>query len=541
MILLGLLVITVAGGLIAGIAGRWSPRLCRWIALVALCLDLALLVFVWVSSENPEIADFGLRIAEWGDDTNPQSVPPDPQWLLEFDRPWIDALGIRFHLAMDGLSLLLLTLTAFLGIAAVGASWTEIRDHVATFHLALLWTLAGTMGVFMALDLFLFYFFWELMLVPMYFLIGVWGHENRVRAAFKFFLFTQGGSLPMLAAILGLYFLHGRSTGVYTFDYRQLVEAAGSAPFAFWLMMGFFLGFVVKLPAFGVHTWLPDAHTEAPTAGSVVLAGLLLKTGAYGLLRFALPLFPKESAEVAPAAMILGTIGVLYGAFLAFAQVDAKRLVAYTSISHLGFALLGIYAGNRLALLGAIVVLLAHGLSTGGLFIVVGVLQERFHTRRLDELGGLWSSLPCLGGVTMVLALASLGLPGLANFVGEFLVLTGTFAVSPSLASITAVGFVLSSLYSLWLVYRIFQGPPRPSRPARDLDAREAAIFALLIVALVWLGVYPQPVLRTAAPVVDSLVSPVTYVAQPPPAVRQALSRTPGEPGAAQEVEHAAR
>ena len=413
---------------------------------------------------------------------------------------------------MDGLSLLLLTLTAFLGIAAVGASWTEIREHVPAFHLTLLWTLAGTMGVFMALDLFLFYFFWELMLVPMYFLIGIWGHESRVRAAFKFFLFTQGGGLLMFAAILGLYFLHGRSTGVYSFDYRDLLQGVAPSSLTFWLMLGFFVGFAVKLPVVGLHTWLPDAHTEAPTAGSVVLAGLLLKTGAYGFLRFALPLFPSQSAELAKAAMILGTIGILYGAFLAFAQVDAKRLVAYTSVSHLGFALLGIYAGNRLALQGAIVVLLAHGLSTGGLFIVVGALQERFHTRRMDELSGLWSSMPRMGGVAMFLAVASLGLPGLANFVGEFLVLTGAFAVSPTLAAIAAVGFVLSSIYSLWLIYRVFQGPERRPEEAADLGGREMAIFGVIIAVIVWLGLYPQPVLNTSKPTVDSLVSSATYV-----------------------------
>ena len=494
MILVWLLIITAGAGIVAWAIGAWSGTASRWVALIALGVDLALLIFIWVSCNVGG------------------GVLADPPWLVQVDYPWIAPLGIRFHLALDGLSLLLLTLTAFLGIAAVGASWTEIQEHVPAFHLTLLWTLAGTMGVFLALDLFLFYFFWELMLVPMYFLIGVWGHENRVRAAFKFFLFTQGGGLLMFAAILGLYFLHGRSTGVYSFDYRQLLAGVPPSPFAFWLMMGFFIGFAVKLPVVGVHTWLPDAHTEAPTAGSVVLAGLLLKTGAYGLLRFALPLFPVQSAQLASAAMILGTIGVLYGAFLAFAQTDAKRLVAYTSISHLGFALLGIYAGNRLALQGAIVVLLAHGLSTGGLFVVVGALQERLHTRRMDELGGLWSSMPRLGGVAMFLAAASLGLPGLANFVGEFLVLTGTFAVSPSLTSIAAVGFVLSSIYSLWLIYRVFQGPQRQTATAPDLGGRELAIFAGIIAATVWLGVYPQPVLNTAKPTVDSLTSSATYV-----------------------------
>jgi NADH-quinone oxidoreductase subunit M len=523
MILAWLLIITVGGGIVAWVAGWWRAAASRWVALLSLVLDLALLIFIWVSCSatrgEARIADFGLRSADSSNGTNPQSAIDNPQWvsreppwLVQLDAPWIAPLGIRFHLGMDGLSLLLLTLTAFLGLAAVGSSWTEIRDHVPAFYLTLLWTLAGTMGVFMALDLFLFYFFWELMLVPMYFLIGVWGHERRVPAAFKFFLFTQGGGLLMFASILGLYFLHGHSTGVYSFEYRQLLQGVAPSSFTFLLMLGFFLGFAVKLPVVGLHTWLPDAHTEAPTAGSVVLAGLLLKTGAYGMLRFALPLFPRASAELAHAALILGTIGILYGAFLAFAQIDAKRLVAYTSISHLGFALLGIYAGNRLALQGAIIVLLAHGLSTGGLFIIVGALQERLHTRRMDELGGLWSSMPRMGGVALFLAVASLGLPGLANFVGEFLVLTGTFAVNPPLAAVAAVGFVLSSIYSLWLIYRVFQGPQRQTRPTADLGRRELAIFACLIAVIVWLGIYPQPVLNAARPTVDSLTSSVTYV-----------------------------
>jgi len=497
MILAWLLIITVGAGIVAWIVGFWSASASRWVSLLALCLDLALLIFVWVS--------YGTA----------GGILEEPPWLVQLDAPWIAPLGIRFHLGMDGLSLLLLTLTAFMGIAAVGASWTEIQKQVPAFHFTLLWTLAGTMGVFLALDLFLFYFFWELMLVPMYLLIGIWGHEGRVRAALKFFLFTQGGGLLLFVSILGLYFLHGHNTGVYSFEYRDLLAGVPPSSFAFWLMMGFFLGFAVKLPMVGLHTWLPDAHTEAPTAGSVVLASLMLKTGAYGFLRFTLPLFPSASAALSKPAMILGTIGILYGAFLAFAQVDVKRLVAYTSISHLGFALLGIYAGNRLALQGAIVVLLAHGLSTGGLFIVVGALQERLHTRRMDELNGLWSLMPRMGGVAMFLAVASLGLPGLANFVGEFLVLTGAFAVNPPLAGVAAIGFVLSSIYALWLIYRVFQGPQRQAGPVPDVSGREAAIFGFLIAAIVWVGIYPLAVLTTAKPTVDSIVSSATHVKQP--------------------------
>jgi len=506
MILLWLLIVTVAGAIAAWVLDRWSTTASRWAALVALFADCVLLLVLWAP----------LRVA--------QRLPPGEQWIAEFDWSWIAPLGVRFHLAADGLSLLLLALTVFLGIAAVSASWTEIQARVGAFHLCLLLTLAGIIGVFTALDLFLFYFFWELMLVPMYFLIAIWGHENRVPAAIKFFLFTQGGSLLMFVAILALYFIHGRDTGVYSFDYRQWVQTEPTGTIGWWLMLGFFISFAVKLPVVGVHTWLPDAHTEAPTGGSVVLAGLLLKTGAYGLLRFALPLFPAASAEIAWPAMILGVAGILYGAFLAFAQPDAKRLVAYTSVSHLGFVLLGIYAGTNLALQGAIVILLAHGLSTGGLFIVVGALQERLHTRRLDELGGLWSSMPRMGGVAMFLALASLGLPGLANFVGEFLVLTGTFAVSPTLAAIGAIGFILSSVYSLWLIYRVFQGPQRPGVAAVDLGAREMVIFSLIIAAILWLGVYPQPVLNTARPSVESLLNSATRVQDEPGPQSQTVS-----------------
>jgi NADH-quinone oxidoreductase subunit M len=488
MVLILLLIVTVVGGIASWVVGRWHVTACRWVSLAALLVDAALLVFAWL----------------------PAGTPNAP-WVRQVEYPWIAPLGIQFHLAVDGLSLLLLALTIFLGIVAVSSSWTEIQERVGAFHLALLWTLAGVMGVFMALDLFLFYFFWELMLVPMYFLISVWGHENRAAAAIKFFLFTQGGSLLMFVAILALYFIHVRNAGSYTFDYQAFLRTPIPTVVAPWLMLGFFVAFAVKLPVFGLHTWLPDAHTEAPTGGSILLAGLLLKTGAYGLLRFAVPLFPADSRALAPFAMILGVIGILYGAFLAFAQTDAKRLVAYTSVSHLGFALLGIYAGNRWALQGVVVILLAHGLSTGGLFAMVGALQERFHTRRMDQLSGLWSSVPRLGGVALFLALASLGLPGLANFVGEFLVLTGTFAVSPALAALAAVGFVLSSIYALWLVYRVFHGPLQESRPAVDLGSREMVVFALLIIAIVWLGLFPQSVLNTAQPNVELLVSSQTY------------------------------
>ncbi|HWT80899.1 MAG TPA: NADH-quinone oxidoreductase subunit M, partial [Candidatus Methylomirabilis sp.] len=360
-------------------------------------------------------------------------------------------------------------------------------------------------GVFMAVDLFLFYFFWEMMLVPMYFLIAVWGHEDRIYAAIKFFLFTQLSGLLMLVAILGLVFAHHEGSGVYTFDYPELLGTTVGSSTAMWLFLGFFAAFAVKLPVVPLHTWLPDAHTEAPTAGSVILAGLLLKTGAYGLLRFAVPLFPGAAHEFAPVGMALGVVGILYGAILAFAQTDLKRLVAYTSVSHLGFALLGIFGGNPLALQGAVMQMICHGISTGALFIIVGSLQERIHTRDLRRMSGLWGVAPRMGGMAMIFALASLGLPGLGNFVAEILVLVGTYRVSIVLTTIAAVGLVVATVYALSLIQRAFFGPGSGGWRLPDLSVREVAILTALIASIVWLGIYPQPVLDTAGPVVQTI------------------------------------
>jgi NADH-quinone oxidoreductase subunit M len=353
--------------------------------------------------------------------------------------------------------------------------------------------------------MFLFYFFWEMMLIPLYFLISIWGHEKRVYAATKFFIFTQGSGLLMLLAILGLYFIHGRATGVYTFNYFQLLGTVMSESTARWLMLGFFVAFAVKLPAVPLHTWLPDAHTQAPTAGSVDLAGLVLKVGGYGMLRFLVPLFPKAAHALAPVAMALAVISILYGAVQAFGQKDLKRLVAYTSISHMGFVLLGIFAWNTLALQGVIMVMLAHGISTGALFILVGDLDERIHTRDLTRMGGLWSTVPRMGGAAMLFALASLGLPGLGNFVGEFLVLLGVYQVSVPAAALATLGFIISTVYSLWMIQRVFHGPNTEGWKLPDLSGRELAIMLAMIAVIVWLGLYPQPVLSTSQPAVMAL------------------------------------
>jgi NADH-quinone oxidoreductase subunit M len=483
MILIWLIIILLIAGVLAWIAASWNEQLSRWISLAATVLDLILAAIIWLGR-----ASRGTQL-----------------WLDELDWNWIPSFGIHFHLALDGLSLLMLMLTFFLGIVSVLASWTEIREKVGFFHFNLMWVLAGISGVFLAVDLFLFYFAWELMLVPMYFLIVIWGHERRVYAGVKFFLFTQCSGLLMLIAILALYFTHHQATGIYTFEYSELLGTQFSYRAELLIMLGFFGAFAVKLPVVPLHTWLPDAHTEAPTAGSIILAGLLLKTGAYGLLRFVIPLFPRAAHEFTPVALALGAIGIVYGAVMAFSQTDLKRLVAYTSVSHLGFVLLGIFSWNPLALQGAIMTMICHGLSTGGLFVLVGGLQERMHTRDLDRMGGLWSVVPRLSGSALFFSLASLGLPGLGDFVGEFLVLLGTYKVSITITFVATLGVLASTFYALRMVQRAFLGPNAQSWKIPDLAAREVIMIAVMIVGLLWLGFFPQPVLDTFRPALDNL------------------------------------
>jgi NADH-quinone oxidoreductase subunit M len=487
MILVWLLVIPVAVGILAWVAARWRGAAARWVALLGFAAGLVITLAVAAQyAGQPPTAEGG-------------------RWLVAFDVPWIPSLGIRFHLAMDGLSLLLVALSEFLGLIAVACSWRGIRERLGSFHACIMWSVAGMIGVFLAMDLFLFYFFWELMLVPLYFLIGLWGHENRFYAAFKFFIFTQAGGLLMLVGILGLYFLHGRATGTYTFGYTDLLGTAPGGWTGMLLMLCFFAAFAVKLPAVPLHTWLPDAHTEAPTAGSVLLAGLVLKVGAYGLLRFILPLFPEAAHDFALIGMILGLVGILYGAAMAFAQTDLKRLVAYTSVSHMGFVMLGVFVGGERALQGVVMQMLCHGVSTGALFVLVGDLQDRLGTREIGHMGGLWATAPRMGGVALFFALASMGLPGLGNFVAEFLVLLGAYSVSVPIMAVAAGGMVLSVIYALWIIARVFHGPNERGWKIADLSAREAVIFAAMIAVIVWMGVYPQPVLDTARPAIEAL------------------------------------
>lgn len=466
--------ILLAGGILAWVVARWNEVASRWIALIATLTDLIWAVAILVSYRPaPDLSEM--------------------EWLIRFDYPWIGRFGIGISVAADGLSLVLLILTFFLGTASVLVSWREIRDRVGFFHFNLLWVLAGIAGVFVVMDLFLFYFFWEVMLIPMYFLIGIWGHENRRYAAVKFFIFTQASGLMMLLSILGLYFIHGNNTGTYTFDYFELLTATLGTTSGRWLMMGFLAAFLVKLPAVPLHSWLPDAHSQAPTAGSVILAGLLLKTGAYGILRFVLPLFPEAAHDMAPVAMTLGVAGILYGALLAYGQSDLKRLVAYTSVSHMGFVMLGVFSFNELALQGVVMQLVAHGLSTGALFVIAGVLHERIHTRDLSLMGGFWSGAPFMGFITLVFVMASLGLPGLANFIAEFLILNGAWQASPLLTVLGSVGLILAMAYSLRLMRKIFFGPPGDmASKMSDLSLREKVILVPMTVLIVFLGLFPQ-------------------------------------------------
>ncbi len=493
-----LIAILLAGGMVAMFAERWSSNSPRWVSLATIVA--ALIYLLLVVSELP---------------VEHLSITPSAgdSWLVYLKLDWIPRFGIAFELAMDGLSLLLVVLTLLLGLIAVSSSWSEIEFKQGFFQANLLWTLAGVTGVFLAMDLFLFFIFWEVMLIPMYLLIAIWGHENKAYAAMKFFIFTQFSGLLMLLSIVILAWQASLSSGYYSFSYFDLLGTSLNAKLEFWVMLGFFLAFTVKLPAFPFHTWLPDAHTQAPTAGSVLLAGILLKTGAYGLLRFCIPLFPRASMDFAPIAMWLGAAGVIYGAVLAFAQSDFKRLVAYSSVSHMGFVLLGLYAWNNLAIQGAVMQMVAHGVSTAALFMMAGAIQQRLHTRDMHKMGGLWHNAPRMGACALFFAVASLGLPGLGNFVAEFLVLLGLFAVQPWIAAVAALGMIGAAIYALWMMQLAFQGTPDENRKFDDFGMREMATMTAMIIALVWLGLYPQPVLDLTQPMLENLQSLVTQQA----------------------------
>ncbi|WP_066802459.1 NADH-quinone oxidoreductase subunit M [Moraxella oblonga] len=493
-----LIAIPFMAGFLCWLIEKVSDKLPRWIALFAMLITFGISVVLW------QQGDFTQLIATDGM-ADKENLP----WLAQFVVPWIGSLGINFHLAMDGLSLLMIALTAFLGVMAVGCSWGEIRHRVGFFHLNLLWSLGGVIGVFLAIDLFLFFFFWELMLLPIFFLIALWGHnatsgKTKEYAAKKFFIYTQASGLIMLIGILMLVIIHFSQTGVLSFAYHDLL-GLNLGKYEYAIMLLFFIGFAVKLPVFPLHGWLPDAHAQAPTAGSVDLAGILIKTAAFGLLRFVIPLFPTASAEFAPIAIILGLIGVFYGAFLAFAQTDIKRLLAYTSISHMGFVLLAIYAGNIVSLQGLMVQMLAHGLSSAGLFIMAGQVYERLHTRDMTLMGGMWGQFRYLAPLLMFFCSALLGIPGTGNFIGEFLILMGSFKQYPVIVVLITVSLVFGGLYSLILIHRVLFGENTAPQLAKangghlkDLGKREISLLVVLVGGLVWLGLYPTPVLHAS-------------------------------------------
>jgi NADH-quinone oxidoreductase subunit M len=437
----------------------------------------------------------------------------DPNLQLDFSYDWIQAAGwnIKYAMGVDGLSILLVLLTTFLSPIAILSTWHAVEERVRDFMLFFLLLEVGMLGVFLAQDLFLFYVFWEFTLVPMYFLIGIWGGSERMYAAIKFFLYTMAGSILMLLAILWL----GINQG--TFHLPTLIQMGGiPANIQFWLFLAFAAAFAIKVPMWPLHSWLPDAHVQAPTAGSVILAGVLLKMGTYGFLRFNLPLFPQASIQLAPAMATLAVIGIIYGAIVSYSQKDVKKLVAYSSISHLGFVMLGLFALNAQGIEGAILQMVNHGISTGALFLIVGFIYERRHTRELDQFGGLWQVMPVYAVLTLIVALSSMGLPGLNGFIGEFTILLGAWGAGQggALGSVwytvfAALGVILAAVYMLYMFQKMFLGPitNKANEVLKDLTVRELLILIPLLILIFWIGLYPQPFFSLIHPTVEQLVT----------------------------------
>ncbi len=469
---LTLLVLLPLGGALLCLLHHRRAEECRWLALATTAATLGITIYLFVC--------YGQG---------------DSGWLLYEDAAWIPRYGIRFTLGLDGISLLLVLLTAFLQVIAVLMSW-PVKQHVPLFFCLLLVLEATLMGIFLALDLMLFFLFWEVMLLPMFFLISIWGHERRHYAAMKFFLYTLAGSLVMLVALIVLYLIHGEQTGTYTFALAELMQTDLSSQQEMLLFLGFLLAFAIKIPLVPFHTWLPDAHTEAPIAGTIDLTGLLLKTGIYGLIRFAFPLFPEATRSFLPALGVVALIGIFHAGWAAYRQDDIKRLFAYSSISHVGLVVLGLAAWQLTAWEGSVLLMLAHGVSTGALFVLIALIRQRTETRNLSELGGLWGQAPQMAFMFLFFSLASLGLPGLANFAGEILVLLGTFQTHPVWAAIALIGIVFTAAYMLRLVQGVVWGPVKGRPTLPDLTPREWLILLPMAVLVIWLGLYPEPFLR---------------------------------------------
>jgi NADH-quinone oxidoreductase subunit M len=445
---------------------------------------------------------------------NPQSA----DFQLIERAPWIPSVGAEYFLGVDGLSTLLILLTTMMGFIAILSSWTAVSERLKEYYIFLLVLQTGMLGAFMALDFLLFFLFWEVMLVPMYFLIGIWGSANRLYSAIKFFLYTLVGSVVMLLGILALYFYAHSVTGVYSFDVTAFHKLNLPFNLQWWIFLAFFLGFAIKVPMFPFHTWLPDAHTDAPTAGSVILAAVMLKMGTYGFLRFSLPILPDASRHFVPMMVVLSIIGIVYGALVALAQKDWKRLVAYSSVSHMAMVMLGMFALNPVGITGSIIQQLNHGISTGALFLLVGVVYERRHTREISEYGGLSKVMPVYATIFLIMTMSSIGLPGLNGFIGELLILLGVFVASKVWAAFAASGVVLGAAYMLYLYQRTMFG--RVENPKNehllDLSHREFATFAPLLVLAVWMGLYPAPFLRRLDMSVQHVIARVSpqYIQQ---------------------------
>jgi len=468
-----------------------NPSVHRWFSLVVSVVGFLLSLLVWFRFD-----------------------PENPGFQFVEQISWIPQFGISYHVGVDGISLLLILLTTVLVPVVILASWTSIDRHVRAFHIALMLLTTGMIGAFVALDLFLFYFFWELMLIPMYFIIGVWGGPRRIYAAVKFVLFTMAGSLLMLVAILYLAWFAHSQTGVWTYDYLSLAAIAPQLQMTgLWspqalVFLAFGLAFAIKVPMFPFHTWLPDAHVEAPTGGSIILAGVLLKLGTYGFIRFNRAMLPDAWDYFVPLIMVLAVIGIIYGALVALVQPDIKKLVAYSSVSHMGYVMLGLAAGTVASTQGAVLQMVNHGLSTGALFLLVGVIYERRHTRLISDYGGIAGEVPVYTGVFLLVTLSSIGLPGLNGFVGEFLILAGTWQVAPLAAVIAGLGIILGAVYMLWMFQRVFWNPlvHEENRSLSDMNPRELLAVLPLLVLIIWIGIHPTTFLSPVEAAVRALL-----------------------------------
>ena len=491
--LLSLLIFTPAAAAVVLLllVPRDAERVHRWVSLLA------------------SLAALGLALVAWS-----RFDPADPSFQLVESRTWLPQIGIGYRLGMDGIALVLVLLTVLLQPLVFISSWSSITSKVKGYVVSMLLLETGVLGAFLATDLFLFYVFWELMLVPMYFIIGVWGGERRIYAAVKFVLFTLAGSLLMLVGILYLGFLAHAQTGAWTFAFEDMRRLAIPMGEGFWhspqllLFAAFALAFSVKVPVFPLHTWLPDAHVEAPTGGSVILAGILLKLGTFGLLRFNRTLFPEAWDKATPLFLTLAVIAIIYGALVSWAQKDMKKLVAYSSVSHMGFIILGLFAGTVASTQGALLQMVNHGLSTGALFLLVGVVYERRHTRMIADYGGIAGIVPAYTGIFLLVTLSSIGLPGLNGFIGEFLILAGSWRVFPAAVVFAGLGIIIGAVYMLWMFQRVFWNPLShdENRTLTDLNLREVLALAPLVVLIVWIGVHPTTFLSPMEAAVRSLL-----------------------------------